>query len=135
MLIVSCALLILVNDQTCNLFKSGIERFRPTHDPVLGGLVETVNGYRGGKYGFYSAHAACSFATAMFVSCLRSDAHKAFIVSAFSYAALVSYSRIYLGVHFPSDVIVGAIAGILTGWLFAAGYKKLYRYMENRKTM
>ena len=131
MLIIACALLVLVNDQLANLFKSGVGRFRPTHDPVIGKLVMTVNNYRGGKFGFYSAHAANSFAVATFVSTLRNDAPKSIIVPAFSYALLQSFSRIYLGVHFPSDIAVGMTVGVFTGRLFAELYLKLYRYLLN----
>jgi len=131
MVIITCALLVLVNDQLCNLFKSGIGRFRPTHDPVIGQLVLTVNDYRGGKYGFYSAHAAISFSIATFISMLRNDAPKIVII-AFFYALLHSFSRIYLGVHFPSDIVVGMTVGVFTGWLFAELYVKLYNHILNK---
>ncbi len=133
MFVIACALLILLNDQTCNLFKLGFERLRPTRDPDIGAFVDTVKGYTGGKYGFYSAHAACSFAVAMFAVTLRDDIYKLMIPIAFGYAVIVSYSRIYLGVHYPSDIVTGVIVGTFTGWLFAEWYKRLYNYMLNKK--
>jgi undecaprenyl-diphosphatase len=69
----------------------------------------------------------------MFVSVLRKDAGTAFILTAFLYAVLVSYSRLYLGVHYPSDLMVGAFIGTFSGWLFAEWYKRLYDYAGKRK--
>ncbi|MCD7972532.1 MAG: phosphatase PAP2 family protein [Candidatus Azobacteroides sp.] len=133
LVIISCSFLILLNDQLGNIFKYGFERLRPTHDLLLGKLVNTVKGYQGGKYGFYSAHAANSFAIAMFVSILKRDEYTLFLPLAFSYATLVSFSRIYLGVHYPSDIVTGAFIGIVTGWFFAVLYLKGYGYLVDRK--
>ena len=131
MLLIACALLVSVNDQLCNLFKSGVGRFRPSHDPDIGKFVLTVRDYYGGKYGFYSAHAAISFAVATLVSTLRNDAPK-IMITAYSYALLHSFSRIYLGVHFPSDIVTGMTVGIFTGWLFAELYVKLYNNQKKK---
>lgn len=133
LLVVSCTLLILLNDQMGNVFKHGFERLRPTHDGDLGPYVNIVNDYRGGRYGFYSAHAANTFALAMFVVLLCRKEYKFMMPIAFGYATLVSFSRIYLGVHYPSDVVTGAVIGLFFGWLFAHLYVKTYEWSFNRK--
>lgn len=128
-LLLAVILLILVNDQTANLFKSSFTRYRPSNDPLIMEMVHIVNGYRGGAYGFYSGHAANSFATAIFTIILLFRNHRWIVAVMLPYALLVSYSRIYLGVHFPGDVITGMAAGSIYGFLFAKGFKTLY----NRK--
>jgi len=133
--IIFCVLLILFNDQLGNVFKHGFERPRPTHDALLGSLVETVNNYRGGRYGFFSAHASNSFGVAMMVTMLCYDKFKPIFPIAFGYASLVSFSRIYLGVHYPSDILVGAMVGILSGWIFSISFVKLYNYLLMRKRL
>jgi undecaprenyl-diphosphatase len=86
-------------------------RFRPSNDPVIGHLVHIVNGYRGGSYGFYSGHASNSFAVAVFMIVMVRKLRKIIIPVCLLFACIVSYSRIYLGVHYPLDVIAGALAG------------------------
>lgn len=131
--VVFCALLIVFNDQLSNIFKDGFERLRPTRDESLSDLVQTVNGYRGGRFGFFSAHAANSFAVAMMVTMLCYNQFKLIFPIAFMYAILVSFSRIYLGVHYPSDVVVGALIGIFSGWIFSILFIKLYYRLLNGK--
>jgi undecaprenyl-diphosphatase len=94
-----------------HLFKNVFLRLRPSRDPELQGLVHIVNGYRGGLYGFISAHAANTFGLAVFMSLVFRD--KWFVFSILTWAAVTSYSRIYLGVHYPFDVITGALWGSL----------------------
>jgi undecaprenyl-diphosphatase len=113
-IILALVLLITLSDQFSNLLKSGIKRLRPCRDPEIGHLVQLVNNYCGGRYGFVSAHAANSFALATFVSGLFRK--KWVSAGLFLWAAIVSYSRIYLGVHYPGDVICGALMGMLLGW-------------------
>lgn len=105
-------------------FKNVFERLRPCHDPELNGLVHIVNDKCGGWFGFYSSHASNHFAVAVFFALLFKERFRYFTALILFWAALVSYSRIYLGVHFPGDVIAGALIGSLIGWL---GYVSLFK--------
>ena len=109
-------LTVLVADQVSSgLIKHLVERLRPTHDPSLESMVHVINGYRGGMYGFVSSHAANSFAISMLLSFVIR--HRWVTLSLFAWALLQCYSRIYLGVHYPGDILGGIIVGILVGWL------------------
>lgn len=106
------ALLILIADQgASSVFKPYFHRLRPTHEPLLQGMVQTVDGYTGGMYGFISSHAANSFALSTFVALVVRSRWITFVM--FLYAMLTSYSRIYLGVHYPGDILCGALYGVL----------------------
>lgn len=112
--IVCFALVILIADR----FSSGVckplfHRFRPSHEPMLEGLVDLVNNKRGGTYGFFSSHAANMFGVVTFVgSIIRSRRLTACLLLM---AILSSYSRIYLGFHYPGDILVGVLWGVVTG--------------------
>lgn len=109
-------LTVLVADQVSSgLIKHLVERLRPTHDPSLESMVHVINGYRGGMYGFVSSHAANFFAISMLLSFVIR--HRWVTLSLFAWALLQCYSRIYLGVHYPGDILGGIIVGILVGWL------------------
>ncbi len=88
-------------------------RLRPSHDPDISHLVHIVRDRQGGLYGFVSSHAANSFAFATFT--FLAISRRWFTILIFSWATVVSYSRIYLGVHYPGDIIAGAALGLLTG--------------------
>ena len=110
-IILAVVVMITLSDQIANLLKSGVKRPRPCKDPEIGHLVHLVNNYCRGTYGFVSGHAANSFALATFMSLLFRM--KWITVVLMIWAVLVSYSRIYLGVHYPGDVIGGALLGVL----------------------
>ena len=108
-----CALLAgTVDDQ---IVKPLVARWRPTHDPEIGALVDVVNGYRGGNYGFFSAHASNTFSIAIFFSLLmRKRLLTVFLVA---WSLINCYTRLYLGVHYPGDILVGLLWGGFVGWL------------------
>jgi len=109
-------LVFVSSDQvSSSLFKPFFERFRPTHHPDFKDLVDIVNGYRGGRYGFISGHATNSFGLAVFLSLVFR--HRAVTLCALFWATLNSYSRIYLGVHFVSDIVAGMMTGALLALL------------------
>ena len=106
---------ILLSDQiTASLMKPYFARLRPSQEPTLEGLVHLVDGYKGGKYGFASSHAANTFGTATFFWLLFGEKRK-WILFLFAWAALMTYTRLYLGVHYPGDILVGALVGVLSG--------------------
>ena len=107
---------ITLTDQTSvHLFKNVFQRLRPCHEPALENLVHLVNNKCGGKYGFISSHAANSFGVAILLSLWIGK--RWFTLLMVSWAVLVGYSRIYLGVHYPGDVLAGGLWGAGCGWL------------------
>ena len=122
------ALGITASDQIANIFKFGFERLRPCHDPSLEGLLREVK--CGGKFGFYSAHSSNSFFVATYLTILLGKKIKQLPYFLFVWAAIVAYSRVYLGMHFPGDLIVGAIMGILLALFFGTLAKKVIRKSE-----
>ncbi len=116
-LLAGAALTIFLADEvTSSLMKPFFARFRPSHEPSLEGLVHLVRGYRGGLYGFASGHAANTFGTALFVWLVLNPYYR-WISWIFLWAILMTYTRIYLGVHYPGDIIAGAIVGLTSGWI------------------
>jgi len=125
-------LLIAVSDQTSNLFKYGFKRLRPCHDNNISHLVRLVKSRCGGLYSYFSAHAANSMAIAIFFGLLLRDKFKYILYILIVWAFLVAYSRVYIGVHFPLDVLTGMFLGLLNGViLFKLLQLVLNRY--NRK--
>lgn len=108
------ALTILIADQTTSgLMKPFFERLRPCHDERWGGIVHNY-GRCGGLFGFASSHAANTFGLAVFLN-LKMKGKLRFLPWLFLWAAVISYTRIYLGVHYPMDIIMGALVGALAG--------------------
>lgn len=107
---------VVITDQvSVHLFKNVFERLRPCHEPSLEGLVHIVNSKCGGKFGFVSSHASNTFGIA--ILSLLIIRHRAFTLTMIAWAVVVSYSRIYLGVHYPGDILGGALLGAFTGWV------------------
>lgn len=117
-LLITITLLITVTDQLANFFKYGVKRFRPCHDIEVNQLMRLVKSYCGGKFGYFSAHAASTFAVATFFSLFFRAKVKYIGFLLILWAILVAYSRIYIGVHFPLDVLTGIGIGSFFGWLF-----------------
>ncbi|MEN8225305.1 MAG: phosphatase PAP2 family protein, partial [Bacteroidota bacterium] len=91
----------------------------------LEGLVHIVNTKCGGSYGFYSSHASNVFAIAIFVISLSARKSLWTISLIMLWASLIIYSRIYLGVHYPGDVMAGTAAGAFLGWTIARFVKNM----------
>lgn len=123
-ILIGIALTILFADQLASgLMKPLFGRLRPCHEPALEGLVYLAKGC-GGKYGFVSSHAANTFGVAMFLWLTFKDLYR-WVAIMFVWAAIVSYSRIYLGVHYPLDIIFGGAVGIGSAWVAYALLEKV----------
>ena len=127
------ALTVLAADQlTSTILKPWIERLRPSHDPELSSLLHLLtnadgNVYRGGKFGFPSSHATNSFGVATLIFLLLRR-HTRWVWIAFTVAIIISYTRLYAGVHYPSDVLAGALIGSALGY----GGWRIYRFATDR---
>lgn len=105
-------ILITLSDQiSVHLFKNVFQRLRPCHNEEIKDLVHIVNGKCGGQFGFVSSHAANTFAVSVFLIKLIGKKYKYFSILILLWAFLISYSRIYLGVHYPGDIVFGALLG------------------------
>ncbi len=118
-ILVAVALLITCTDQLSNFFKYGIGRLRPCHDEEVSQAMRLVKSYCGGKFSYFSAHAANSFGPAAFFAVLFRNKVKYIGIVLMVWACLVAYSRVYIGVHYPLDILTGAFVGMLFGWVFA----------------
>ena len=126
--ILACAGLCVLFAGTVDdlLVKPLVARLRPTHDFQIGVLVDTVDGYRGGKYGFFSAHAANTFSIAVFFSLLMRSRLVTLLLVGWSLTNC--WTRLYLGVHYPLDIL----CGLLWGGSVGTGIYFLYRYVDRR---
>lgn len=122
LLLVTVGIMIGVTDQIANFFKYGVQRLRPCHDTEVNAFMRLVKSYCGGKYGYFSAHAANSFAVAIFFTNLLRGKYKYIGVLLMIWAAMVAYSRVYIGVHFPLDILTGCGIGMFLGWLLTKLY-------------
>lgn len=114
--VIGIALCILLADQVASsIFKPLVARWRPTNDPNIMYMVDVVRGYRGGSYGFFSSHAANTMAVATFLALLVRN--KQFTFWVYSWSFFNCWSRIYLGVHYFGDLLVGCLWGGFVGWM------------------
>ena len=127
LVVLSIVLVITLCDQfSSHICKPYFMRFRPTWHPDFKDNVVTVNDYIGGKYGFISGHAANAFGFATFTLLLFRN--RLFTISILLWSTLMVYTRIYLGVHFISDIIAGILTGILLGFVIY----KLYVFSRHK---
>lgn len=135
MVTVMVVILITLTDQTCAaVIRPAVCRLRPSSpDNGISAFVLLVDGYRGGMYGFPSCHAANTFALAVFMSLLFKN--RRFTILAVTWSLMVSYSRIYLGVHYPGDILGGFIVGGIYAalcfrmlWLICPDIRQGYMY-------
>ena len=128
-------LVIALCDQTASgLLKNTVQRLRPSHEPALAGLIHLSKAGPGGLYGFASSHAANVFGLTTFLYFVLDTNFRYLKYWLFSWATLVAYSRIYNGVHYPGDVLVGAFIGIVFGFLMAKAYFRTTEYLIKRST-
>ncbi|MBP6335187.1 MAG: phosphatase PAP2 family protein [Bacteroidia bacterium] len=127
-LLFTIAIAITLSDQLASAWlKNLVMRPRPCHDPAIAEQVHTVYGYCGGLYGFVSSHAANSFALLTLVLLIIGKEVWKFRNYLIIWACIHSYSRIYLGVHYPGDILGGAVLGIFAGLVMF----KIYSYYKN----
>jgi undecaprenyl-diphosphatase len=122
---------VFLSDKFSVYVKNGFERYRPCYNEELIGIVRIVDGC-GGKFGFVSSHAANTFGLALFLSYFMRERYNWIPYIMFTWAAIVSLSRTYLGVHYPTDIIGGAVIGLLAALVTIILHKRLEkRFFDN----
>jgi undecaprenyl-diphosphatase len=125
--VVVVTLMITFTDQITNVFKRGFERPRPCGEADLIDRIRFI-AVRCGKYGFFSGHSSNSMAAAVFAGLMLKPYYKNLIFILLFWSAVVAYSRIYVGVHYPLDIVCGLAFGAISGFLFY----KLAKYLLKR---
>lgn len=128
--VLAVALTIVATDQvSSNLIKPLVGRLRPCNDPSIMHLIDTFNGYRSGGYSFTSSHACNSFGIFTVVSLIIRN--RTLSLSLLLWAVINSFSRIYLGVHYPGDILCGALLGAALGGMVYLAYNFIRKRIEN----
>ncbi len=115
--ILSAIVLVVAVNGLADFFKYGVQRLRPCYDSEVSPLMRLVKDTCGGKFGYFSAHAANSFAIAFFFTTVLRPKLRYIGILLMVWAFLMAYSRIYIGVHFPFDVITGGLFGLFLSWI------------------
>ncbi|WP_445716315.1 phosphatase PAP2 family protein [Flavobacterium sp.] len=130
--LLAIGILITLCDQTAsNLIKNTVKRLRPSHEPALQNIIHLSQAGKGGQYGFISSHSANAFGLATFLILLLPKKYNWLKIIIIFWAVLVAYSRVYNGVHYPSDVIVAIILGIIYGFLAKFVLSKFQIFNKN----
>jgi len=124
-LLLFVAVLLTWTDQITNLFKNGFQRLRPCANPEVNPFIRVVL-FRD-SYSFFSGHAANSMAVATFIYCNLHRYYKHFYLL-FLWPLVFAYSRIYLGLHYPVDILSGFLFGIISGFMFY----KIYQIIQKK---
>jgi len=127
LMVVVVTLMITFTDQITNVFKDGFQRLRPCREDGVKEFMRYI-APRCGKYGFFSGHSSNSMAAAVFAGLLLKPYYKKLIFLLLFWSAIVAYSRIYVGVHYPLDIICGMTFGVFSGYIFY----KLQQYLRKR---
>jgi len=126
-IVLTVALMVLFTDQITNVFKRGFERLRPCGEDSLTDVMRMVKAYCG-KYGFFSGHSSNSMAVAVFVGLTLKAYYKNLVFFMLFWSAVMAYSRVYIGAHYPLDIVCGMAFGAISGFMFF----KLKNYLAIR---
>ena len=131
--IILVAGMITITDQLANVFKDAFQRPRPCRQE---GVMEFARfiAERCGRYGYFSAHAASSAALAIYMGLIVKPFYSKIFPILIIWAVLVAYSRIYVGVHYPGDILTGMLLGVIVGWIFYKIQQSLLRKYNNAGT-
>lgn len=116
-IVLTAVLMVAFTDQVTNLFKDGFERLRPCREEDLEGLMRMVKDYCG-TFGFFSGHSSNSMGIAVFTGLLLRPYYRYLVFILLFWAAMMAYSRVYIGVHYPLDIVCGMLFGAIAGFLF-----------------
>ncbi|HZW62560.1 MAG TPA: phosphatase PAP2 family protein [Flavobacteriaceae bacterium] len=120
------AFMVTFTDQITNLFKMNFERLRPCHNESINQLMRIVRPGCGGRFGFFSGHASNSMAVAVFAGLMLKNKYRYAIYLLMLWSFGMAYSRVYIGVHYPLDILCGMLFGGFSGYLFY----KLFIYLK-----
>jgi undecaprenyl-diphosphatase len=125
-LVLCCGISIACTDLSSNAVKHVVKRYRPTHNLEIGQKIHVVDQYVGGKYGFFSSHAANTIGVTTFLFLAASWIYRRTRFLFFLIPFLIIYSRMYMGVHYPSDVFIGALDGFVFGYLSFTIFRRYF---------